>query len=144
LKTQTYANHRQFVPLYHYLLTALMILVIGGSLYNVYRAWGRGSGRGEAVLILIIVVILLIEGALLRIFALKAQDRAIRAEENLRHFVLHGSLLDPALSIRQIIGLRFASDEELGSLAARAVKEKLSENDIKKAIQDWRADTYRV
>lgn len=144
MKTQTYANHRQFVPLYHYLLTALMILVIGGSLYNVYRAWGRGSGRGEAVLILIIVVILLIEGALLRIFALKAQDRAIRAEENLRHFALHGSLLDPALSIRQIIGLRFASDEEFGSLAARAVKEKLSENDIKKAIQDWRADTYRV
>jgi hypothetical protein len=144
MSQQTYTNHRQYVPLYHYVLTALMLLAVGGSLYNVYRAWGRGSGRGEAVLILLIVIIAFIEGALLRIFALKAQDRAIRAEENLRHFVLHGSLLDPRLDIRQIIGLRFASDEEFGPLAERAIKEKLSEVDIKKTIKNWRADTYRV
>ncbi|MGB5175767.1 MAG: DUF6526 family protein, partial [Thermoanaerobaculia bacterium] len=117
---------------------------IGGSLYNVYRAWGRGSGRGEAVLILVLVIIAFIEGALLRIFALKAQDRAIRAEENLRHYALTGSLLNPKLDIRQIIGLRFAADEEFAELAERAAKEGLSETDIKKAVKNWRGDLYRV
>jgi hypothetical protein len=79
-----------------------------------------------------------------RVFALKAQDRAIRAEENLRHFVLTGKLLDPRLSVRQIIGLRFAPDEEFVALALRAAQENLSETDIKKAVKNWKADTYRV
>jgi hypothetical protein len=58
-----------------------------------------------------------------RVFALKAQDRAIRAEENLRHFALTGKLLDPRLTIRQIIGLRFASDDEFVALAQAAASE---------------------
>ena len=77
-------------------------------------------------------------------FALKAQDRAIRAEENLRHFVLTGKLLDPRISMRQVIGLRFAPDEEFVALARRAAEENLSEVDIKKAVKNWKADTYRV
>ena len=144
MEQQNYANHRRFMPLYHYVLTALVLLAIGGSIYNIYRAWVRDSGRGEALLIFLMVVIALIEGGLLRTFALKAQDRAIRAEENLRHYVLHGSLLDPKLNLRQIIGLRFAADDELGPLAERAAKESLSENDIKKAVKSWRADNDRV
>ena len=144
MEKQTYGNHRRFMPLYHFVLTFLILVAIGGSVYNIYRAWGRGSGRGEAILILLIVVILFIEGALLRIFALKAQDRAIRAEENLRHYVLHGSLLDPRLDIRQVIGLRFAADEEFGELAKRAAEESLSESEIKKAVKRWRGDYYRV
>jgi hypothetical protein len=75
---------------------------------------------------------------------LKAQDRAIRAEENLRHYVMTGKLLDPKLTVRQIIGLRFASDQEFVELAGRAVEENLSEDAIKKAVKNWRADTYRV
>ena len=80
----------------------------------------------------------------LRIFALKAQDRAIRAEENLRHFAKTGKLLDPRLTVRQIIGLRFASDDEFEKLCERAINEKLSEDEIKKAITNWQADTYRA
>ncbi len=144
MEQQNFANHRRLVPMYHFVLALLLLVAVGGSLYNVYRAWGRGSGRGEAVLVLILVVIVFIEGFYLRVFALKAQDRAIRAEENLRHFVLLGSLLDPKLDTRQIIGLRFASDEEFGELAKRAAEEEMSENDIKKAVQNWRADFYRV
>jgi hypothetical protein len=144
MEKQTYANHRRFVPLYHYALTLLVLLTIVGALGNAYRAFSRGSGRLAAVLILLLAVCALIEGAYLRIFALKAQDRAIRAEENLRHFALHGSLLDPRLDTRQIIGLRFASDAELGPLAQRAVEEKLPEDAIKMAVKEWREDHYRV
>jgi len=144
MEQQNYANHHRFMPWYHYILTVLVMVALGGSLYFVYRTMTRGSDRIVSVLILLLVVIALIEGTLLRTFALKAQDRAIRAEENLRHFVLHGSLLDPKLDIRQIIGLRFASDEEFGDLAKRAAEEGMSENDIKTAVENWRADTYRV
>ena len=144
MKEQNYANHRRFMPLYHYVLFLLVLVATGGAIYNIYRAWGRGSGRGEAILILVIVVIAVIEGGLLRVFALKAQDRAIRAEENLRHYALYGSLLDPKLNIRQIIGLRFASDEEFGELAKKAAAEALSEDEIKKAVKSWRGDDYRV
>lgn len=144
MEQQSYANHRRYMPLYHFVLTFLVLAAIGGSLYNLYQAWCRESGRGEAVLILVLVIIVFIEGALLRSFALKAQDRAIRAEENLRHFALTGSLLNPKLDIRQIVGLRFASDEEFAELAERAAKEGLSETDIKKAVKNWRGDLYRV
>ena len=79
-----------------------------------------------------------------RTFPLKAQDRAIRAEENLRHLALTGKLLDPSLTIRQIIALRFASDAEFVHLAARAAKDGLSSSEIKRAVQNWRADHHRV
>jgi len=81
---------------------------------------------------------------LCRMFAVKAQDRGIRAEENLRHFALTGKLLDARLTIRQIIGLRFASDDEFVWLAKEAVEKNLAEDAIKKAVRKWRGDTYRV
>ena len=55
-----------------------------------------------------------------------------------------GKLLDPRLTIRQIIGLRFASNEEFVALAQRAADQSLSAKDIKQAVRNWRADTYRV
>ena len=81
---------------------------------------------------------------LARIFALKVQNRAIRAEENLRHYVLTGKLLDPRLNIRQAIALRFAGDGEFVDLARRAAEQSLSPDDIKRAVKDWRADLHRV
>tara|TARA_B110000037_G_scaffold46472_1_gene56982 strand:- start:11279 stop:11539 length:261 start_codon:yes stop_codon:yes gene_type:complete len=79
-----------------------------------------------------------------RTFALIAQDRVIKAEENLRYYLLTGKTLDAKLKVRQIIGLRFASDEEFPALVEKALKEKLSEKDIKKSIINWRPDYYRV
>jgi hypothetical protein len=79
-----------------------------------------------------------------RMFSLKAQDRAIRAEENLRHYVLTGKLLDPRLSVGQIVALRFAADQEFAALAARAAQESMPPDAIKRAVQHWRGDTYRV
>jgi hypothetical protein len=58
--------------------------------------------------------------------------------------VLTGKLLDARLTVRQIIGLRFAPDEEFVDLARRAAAENLSEDQIKRQVQNWKADTYRV
>ena len=79
-----------------------------------------------------------------RVFALKAQDRAIRAEENFRHYILSGKPFDSKLTMRQIIGLRFASDEEFVELAKKAVDSNLSEDEIKRTIKNWKEDKNRA
>ena len=142
--TQNYANHRRYVLMYHAVLFGLLVVTFIGSLVNLYKSLGDHQRLYSASLIAVLSVCALLLFFFCRIFALKAQDRAIRAEENLRHFVLTGKLLDAQLTIRQIIGLRFASDEEFPELARKAAKESLSEDTIKRAVKSWRADTYRV
>ena len=141
---QNYKNHRQTVPMFHIVLFGLLALTLIGSFVNLFQSLGDHQRLYSASLIVALTVAVLIVMFLARIFALKAQDRAIRAEENLRHFALTGKLLDSRLTLRQIIGLRFASDGEFVSLAQKAADEKLSEDAIKRAIRQWRPDTYRV
>ena len=144
MEAQNYKNHRRFVPMFHLVLFGIIVLTLIGSGVNLYQSLGDHERQYSASLIFVIMISLLLLFFYCRVFPLKAQDRAIRAEENLRHYVLTGKLLDPRLNIRQIIGLRFASDAEFMILAQRAAEENLPEEDIKKAIKNWRADTYRV
>ena len=83
-------------------------------------------------------------GVLVRTYALKVQDRAIRAEESLRYFMLTGKPLDSRLRLGQIIALRFASDEEFPELARQAVDKSMTGKQIKESISQWRADHHRV
>ena len=144
MENQNYANHRQTVPMFHFVLFPLLVLTLIGSCVNLYCSWGDHHRLYGASLIVVLTFCVLILMFLCRIFALKAQDRAIRAEENLRHFVLTGKLLDPRLTIRQVIALRFASDDEFVALAQQAAEKNLAADAIKQAVKRWRADTYRV
>ena len=139
---QDYKNHSRLSLSYHGITgTALLILLIG-AIRNVVLA--DTDSMYNASLILLIVIILISIYFHARIFGLKAQDRAIRAEENFRHFILTGKPLDRGLKMSQIIALRFASDAEFPGLAQRALSEKLSSRDIKQAIKSWKADYNRV
>jgi len=144
MSTQNYANHRRLVPMFHGVLFTLLVLTLIGSLVNVYLSWGDHQRIYSASLIVVLDVCGLFLFAFCRIFSLKAQDRAIRAEENLRHFALTGKLLDPRITIRQVIALRFAPDVEFPALAGRAAGENLEPDAIKRAIKQWKPDEYRV
>lgn len=142
MKNQNYSNHRRFVFGYHFFALLGSLILVIGSIVNLVKT--SHEGLYSASLITFGSVILLFTTFYARMFAIKAQDRVIRTEENFRHFLLTKSTLPEALTIRQIIGLRFASDEEFPALVEKAVKENMSENDIKKSIKTWRGDYYRV
>jgi hypothetical protein len=144
METQSYANHAKIVPMFHRVLFGLAAATLIGSLVNLYQSLGDHSRLYNAALISALAVVVVIVGFYCRAFALKAQDRAIRAEENLRHFVAAGKLLDSRLTLRQIVALRFASDGEFVELARRAAEQSLSADAIKQAIKSWRADHDRL
>jgi hypothetical protein len=139
---QNFKNHGRYIPLWHFITPVLITALNIGSGRNLY--FTEESNRYSAALILVMSLVLWIFYWYARAFALKAQDRAIRAEENFRHFILTGKPLDGRLRMGQIIGLRFASDREFPELAQKAIADNLSQKQIKQAITNWKADYYRV
>ena len=142
MKEQNFKNHGRLIFLWHGFALLAILAVIIGSFVNLFHA--DADTHYSAALIVVIAFILAILWAYARLFALKAQDRAIRAEENFRHFILTGKPLDNNLTMPQIIALRFASDAEFEALAIKAAKENLSQKQIKQAVSNWRADHNRV
>ncbi|HEY4087714.1 MAG TPA: DUF6526 family protein [Bryobacteraceae bacterium] len=144
MEQQSYAKHAQFVPPFHYVLAPLAILAVLGAVANLVRALGHGNGRLSAAVLMLLALVGF--GALLfgRLFALKVQDRVIRSEENMRHYLLTGKPVDSRVTVDQLIGLRFAADTEFLALAQRAAAEQLTRDAIKRAIQTWRPDHARL
>ncbi|MBI1780430.1 MAG: hypothetical protein HYR66_03565 [Sphingobacteriales bacterium] len=139
---QNFKNHGRYVPMYHFVAFALWLAILIGSIVNLVNS--AHENLYSASLLVAISVLLLIILWYARAFALKAQDRAIRAEENLRHFILTGKPLDSRLRMSQIIALRFAPDNEFMELAKKSAAEKISAKEIKAAIKNWKADHHRA
>ena len=87
----------------------LLLLTFIGSCVNLYQSWGDRYANLQRV-------------AARHVLVGNARwcpsSRALRAQgagpshprrEQLRHYVLTGKLLDPRLTVQQIVGLRFAS-----------------------------------
>ena len=145
MATQNYKTHRQYIPMYHVGVLFLIITCLVGSLYHLYNVlFINHHGRLVAVILFLLTDIILAMFFFNRSFALRAQDRAIRAEENLRHFALTGKLLDKRLKTGQIIALRFADDTEFLTLSEKAANENMKPDEIKRAIVNWKADHYRA
>ncbi len=139
-QTQNFKNHVRLVPGYHYLTYGLILgMMITGIIVAICS-----DRHLIGVFISSFATILALIGFYARYFAIKAQDRAIRAEESLRYFILTGKPISKNLRLGQIIALRFASDEEFVELATRAEIENLKSKEIKQAIKNWRGDYHRV
>jgi hypothetical protein len=144
LSTQNYENHTKIDFLYHRVLFTIFLFTLIGAGVNLYHSIGDHQRLYSASLIVVIVVTLIGTALYARIYALKAQDRAIRAEENFRHYVLTGKTLDGRLTMRQIIALRFASDGEFVELARKAAESGMEPKTIKQTIKNWKADNDRL
>ena len=142
MREQNFRNHSRYIILWTFITPLILIAILGGSIVNLIHA--DAHTHYSAALILLISVVLIIIYWYARVFALRAQDRAIRAEENLRYFILTGKPFDSRLRLSQIIALRFAPDDEFPGLAKKAVEENLRSKEIKAAIQKWKADHHRV
>ena len=146
---QTYANHTRLDPLFHFFVLPVFVLALLAALFHFFAHIAEGDFRHHlhAFLLILLAAAALTAVFKIRLYSLKVQDRVIRLEERLRLTQLLSEPLRsriPELSVDQLCGLRFASDGEIPKLVERTLNEKLSRADIKKAIQTWRPDYWRV
>jgi hypothetical protein len=139
---QSLSNHVRYDPPFHFFILPVFAITVIVAVVDTFRDPGWGTAW-------LVVVAVAATTAVLkaRAYALKVQDRVIRLEERLRLAILLDRPLRAhitELSESQLVGLRFASDAELPALTARALSEKLSRNEIKKAVTQWRPDYWRV
>jgi len=144
MNEQNYANHARVVKGFHLLLGSFLVIGTICSLVNIWQQWSAKDQVFSSILITLLFICGILLFIFTRTFPLKAQDRAIRAEENLRYFILTRKPLDSRITMGQVIALRFAPDDEFVILADRAINENLTPDEIKKAIKNWRADDHRA
>ncbi len=139
---QSLKNHARFDPPYHFFLAAVTVAsIIIAVIYSVhhfcfYSVW-----------LVVLSLAAFIAVFRMRSYPLKVQDRVIRLEERLRLQALapaewHTQIY--RLTEDQLIGLRFAADDEVVELAKQALEHNLNRKQIKERIKDWRADHWRV
>ncbi len=140
--TQSLKNHARLDPAFHVFLGLILLLNLIYSIIHLVRHVSWRSGWFVVLSVAAIVVVLKI-----RLYPLKVQDRVIRLEERLRLQSLaptewHTQIY--RLSEDQLVGLRFAGDDEVVALAKTALEENLTRKQIKQRIRNWRADHWRV
>lgn len=140
-KTQSYKSHTAWQPLYHFIASpiALLNLVI-----QVRHAYYYGTRYAWWDVVFAVGVLAFVLSA--RVMVLAVQDRLIRLEMRLKLRELGVSDADiKRITVRQFVGLRFASDAELPGLVQRVLKGELThQKEIKAAIKDWQADWQRA
>jgi len=139
---QTYANHRRLEPLQHFVITPILLITWIATIWHAVKYPSLHSAWFAVVGFALLMVAMQV-----RMYALKVQDRVIRLEETLRlerllPADLQGRIQE--LSVKQMVGLRFAADAEVPHRMREALDEKLGGEAIKKRIQTWRPDTFRV
>lgn len=143
LPEQSFRTHRRIIRGYHFALLGILgVNLVIQTVGAIKRpSWSNGWD-------IVMAVAFILMATYLRTFPNKVQDRVIRLEERMRL----GRLLPPELRPRmgeftpaQLVGLRFASDEELPALAARVLNENItSKTAIKALVIKWRADHLRA
>jgi len=140
MKEQNFKTHARYVPGFHFITLSIIV----ASLIIAIILMASEGFNLSTVFTLLVALALGLLFFYVRQFATKNQDRIIRSEEDFRSYRLTGKVIDERLTRAQVIALRFADDEEYSSLTEKAIKENLSSAEIKKAIQQWRADHHRV
>ena len=141
--TQSFAHHARWVPPFHFVVLPILLVNLVWSLWQVFKApaW-------PTLLAVFVAFALLVMAIYARTFALAVQDRVIRLEMRLRlerllSADLHARI--PGFSVEQLVGLRFASDDELPALAREVLEKNITQRkEIKRRIRNWQADNQRA
>jgi len=142
-KPQSFEHHGRIVPLFHIVLFGILVVNLVWALYKAVTAFSWPT-----LLAALMAFAFLEMFFFMRLFPLTVQDRLIRLEMRLRLEKLLPADLKariPELTPEQLIGLRFASDEEMAALVREVFDKKLSRRkEIKARIRHWQADHLRV
>ena len=140
---QNFENHTRFLPAYHFVAVPLFFVNVCYALYQVVVSFGAASVVGLALAVALVLLCLLS-----RTMVVTVQDRVIRLEERLRMRALLPADLQPhvdGFTVKQLVALRFASDDELPALARKVVEGRVEDQKtIKKMVTRWRADEQRA
>ena len=135
---QNYTNHvhrpRAWLVTWLIALLALVVLIVHAYQEPTYVSFT----------LVVLAGVVLSTLSLLRLFAVRLQNRIIRLEMQVRLSRLGHERDVPQLTLAQIVALRFASDAELPALIERAIAEKLPPDMIKRAVKDWQGDYLRT
>ncbi|MBW8868068.1 MAG: hypothetical protein JF610_12195 [Acidobacteria bacterium] len=142
-QTQSYKNHTRFLPPFHFFIMPVMLVNFLNAGRHVFQQ-ATLHNLWELVFALGLVALALFS----RVQALTVQDRIIRLEERLRMRQLLPADLHPhidTLTHRQLVALRFASDQELADLVRDVVAGQLATpKEIKQRVRNWRPDWLRA
>jgi hypothetical protein len=141
-KPQSLKNHGRLDPTFH---LVLFFVILANLVFAIFHLVHHRNIASAWFLVLSLVV--LVPVFKLRLYPLKVQDRVIRLEERLRLQALapaewHAQIY--RLTEDQLIGLRFAADDEVVELAKQALEGNLNRKQIKELIKSWRPDNWRV
>ncbi|MGH9236646.1 MAG: DUF6526 family protein [Vicinamibacterales bacterium] len=137
-EAQTYANHAYRATAWNVTWSVGLVVL----LVLVFYAYDQPGYVSFTLVALAGTVLSAV--SLLRVFALRLQNRIIRLEMRVR-LARFGREHDlHKLVMRQIVALRFASDAELPALLDRAIAENLPADAIKRAVRDWQGDHFRT
>lgn len=144
MKPQSYKNHIRFYTPHHFIYYPILIAFLTTSIYFSFTK----PEKLIWIFISVVFVFLFCLAFMLRQhYALMLQNRIIRLEIRYNYFTLTGKRFEEIeyhFNDSQLFALRFASDNELVSLVEKSIKEKLSGDEIKKVIKNWKPDNERV
>jgi hypothetical protein len=141
VREQSFANHAHMPTLSVF----AYVFGVAGAIFLVGN-WLRGWNTLQPGVVSLAIAVLVL-ASISRVYVTALQNRIIRLEMRVRLMDLlpreqHQKISQ--LTTPQFVGLRFASDPELPALVDRAIAERLSRDDIKRAIKNWVADWERT
>ncbi len=141
-KEQSYKNHKRTDPIYHYLMMPLALIILGLSVFLAFE-----KELVEGIYYMLVGLLISLGVLKVRTYAVILQNRLIRAELRMRYKEVTGNNfeeLEQKLTLAQITALNYASDNELEDLTIKSAEDKLTAEQIKERIQDWKGDFYGI
>jgi GAF domain-containing protein len=143
-REQSYANHKRYFPLFHFIVVPLLALNVIATLVYAIRHPGAKWNWWQVAVALALAFF----AWTVRVMVLTVQNRVVRLEETLRlQRLLPDDLRDRIGELRtsHLIALRFCADEELPEMCRAVLSGELrAPDEIKRRVKSWRPDWLRA